>query len=61
MHSLPRIQDLSTEEIARLLEQQGQEVPATLLPDLKVLIHEISGLQDDGKTDRVSGPLNKAA
>ena len=34
MHGLPRIQDLSAEEIARLLEQQGQQVPATLLADL---------------------------
>lgn len=46
MHYLPHSQDLPAEEIARLLEQQGQEVPAALMPDLKVLMDEMAGIDD---------------
>lgn len=61
MHGLPRLQDLSAEEIARLLEQQGQEVPATLLADLKVLIDEVGGIENERGAAKAPSPLNKAA
>lgn len=61
MHSLPRIQDLSAEEIARLLEQQGQQVPATLLADLKVLMDEMGGIDNERAAVKAPSPLNKAA
>ena len=61
MHGLPRIQDLPTEEIARLLEQQGQEVPAVLVADLKVLLDEIGGIETDYADDETDGALRRAA
>jgi len=61
MHGLPRIQDLSAEEIARLLEQQGQQVPATLLADLKVLMDEMGGIDNERAAVKTPSPLNKAA
>ena len=61
MHGLPRVQDLPAEEIARLLEQQGQEVPPTLLADLKVLIDEIGGMENDRAAVKTPSPLSKAA
>lgn len=61
MHSLPRIQDLPAAEIARLLEQQGHEVPAALVADLKVLIEEIDGIDNARSTVEPSGPQRKAA
>ncbi len=61
MHGLPRIQDLPAEEIARLLEQQGQQVPAALVSDLKVLIDEIGGIDNARSTVEMPGPQRKAA
>ena len=61
MHGLPRIQDLPTEEIARLLEQQGQQVPAALVSDLKVLIDEIGGSDNPHAAVETPGPRRKAA
>jgi hypothetical protein len=47
MYRLPRIQDLPQEEIAELLEKQGQRVPAAIAPDLKIFIGEIDGIDND--------------
>jgi len=61
MHGLPRIQDLPAEEIAKLLEQQGQHVPAALVSDLKVLSDEFRGIDIGHAAVEVPGPLPKAA
>ena len=61
MHSLPRIQDLPADEIARLLEQHGQKVPAPLLADLQVFIDEIGGIENAYAAAEMLSELEAAA
>lgn len=61
MHGLPRIQDLPTEEIARLLARQGQQVPPALMADLKVFIDEVGGMEDASAAGEMPGELEAAA
>ncbi len=61
MHGLPRIQDLPSEEIARLLARQGQQVPPSLMADLKVFIDEVGGMEDAAVAVEPPNELEAAA
>jgi len=61
MHRLPRIQDLPEEEIAELLEKQGQRVPAAIVPDLKIFIGEIDSIENAYTAAEILCELDAAA
>lgn len=56
-----RIQDLPAEEIAELLERQGQKVPPSLAADLKLFVEEIGGIENANAVVEMLGELEAAA
>ena len=61
MHTLLRMQDLSAEQIAELLEQQGQKVPPSLVPELKLFIDEIDRIVHANPAFELSDERDAAA
>ena len=61
MHDLPRIKDLPAEEIARILERQGQQVPLAFAADLQVSIDEIGGIDNAYAAVEMLSELETAA
>lgn len=55
------ILDLPAAEIAELLEKQGHKVPPSLVPELKLLMHEIYRMRGDGSVGELSDGLEAAA
>ncbi len=57
----PQIQNLSTEEIAELLEKQGQKVPASLVGELRLFIDEINRIKNGYGDGEILRELEPAA
>ncbi len=53
--------DLPATEIAELLAKQGHKVPPSLVPELKLFMHEIYRMRGDGSVGEHSDGFEAAA